>query len=340
MASKDNAPMSPRQWATNAVSTARTFIRAKTGGASTSAHNAQECTGVIQVGGYINSRGNKVAPYERICPYHNSGAGRSAAAVGAGATKSPGNFALRNSFSSDRANDPDDVVRLKQNLAKMNYYQPDPNSEEDGEFHGYPNAALVSAIKRFQQDNNLPANGQMTKGGPTELALNSKFESHGARFEYPVNTDKKQVAVFDGKSLSLYENDKKIKSWGGVAGKKDYQSPQYQNVADKGPLPAGMYIARQSELHHYDDMSWIERRVAPVGLWTRFPGGGRTSWGNAKVSLEPATQNQMHGRGGFTIHGGKYPGSKGCIDLTSQMDDFVRWFSKNGKDVMIQVKYD
>ncbi|MDE6478595.1 MAG: L,D-transpeptidase family protein, partial [Alphaproteobacteria bacterium] len=236
-------------------------------------------------------------------------------------------------------NNPGDVMRLKRNLAKMNYYHPDKRSESTNDFHGYPNDALVNAIKRFQQDNGLPVTGTMARGGPTEAALNSKYEFRGARFEHPVNADKKQIAVFDGKSLTLYDGDKPVKSWSGNAGKLDFQSPEFQDVVGKGPLPVGMYVARQSEFYYFDDMTWVERRLAPLGLWTRFP-GGRASWGSAKVSLEPSLQNDMRGRSGFTVHGGTTPGSKGCIDLEDNIDDFAEWFDKNGKDVVIQVKYD
>lgn len=42
---------------------------------------------------------------------------------------------------------------------------------------------------------------------------------------------------------------------------------------------------------------------------------------------------------GFYVHGGWEPGSNGCIDLTSQMDDFTKWFENNGHDLIINVKY-
>ena len=31
---------------------------------------------------------------------------------------------------------------------------------------------------------------------------------------------------------------------------------------------------------------------------------------------------------------------KGCIDLTSAMDDFTKWFTTNKKDLIIKVKYE
>ena len=41
----------------------------------------------------------------------------------------------------------------------------------------------------------------------------------------------------------------------------------------------------------------------------------------------------------FSIHGGRVPGSAGCIDLTSNMDNFVALFDYIGNDLIIQVEY-
>ena len=41
----------------------------------------------------------------------------------------------------------------------------------------------------------------------------------------------------------------------------------------------------------------------------------------------------------FSIHGGWEPGSIGCIDLTSDMDNFVALFDYIGNDLIIKVEY-
>ncbi len=33
------------------------------------------------------------------------------------------------------------------------------------------------------------------------------------------------------------------------------------------------------------------------------------------------------------------PGSRGCIDLANQMDDFTKWYENNAKDIPLIVKY-
>ena len=67
---------------------------------------------------------------------------------------------------------------------------------------------------------------------------------------------------------------------------------------------------------------------------------GERGWGKHRVWLEPSKKTDTFGRGGFYVHGGWEPGSNGCIDLTSQMDDFTKWFENNGHDLIVNVKYE
>ena len=69
-------------------------------------------------------------------------------------------------------------------------------------------------------------------------------------------------------------------------------------------------------------------------------GNAEKSW-NA-VSGKPGFQHPNYqdlNRDNFSIHGGKTPGSSGCIDLTKDMQNFTQWFEKNGYDVILHVKY-
>ncbi|MCL1892240.1 MAG: DUF2778 domain-containing protein [Alphaproteobacteria bacterium] len=291
--------------------------------------DGKDCNGIIKVSGYTKGNGTEVEPYERICPYPHDGKGQE------NIEKS---FEVKQDISSNRPANTGDVINVKQNLSKLGYYKSDPRSEPDGKFHGYPNDNLMTAIKGFQRDNKLVADGVIMKGGPTERALNDKFEFKGFTFKDPINVNKNQIAVFDGKSLSIYENDKKIQSWNGVAGKDGFQTKEFQNIKDKGPLPEGIYIAKQEGYQEHKDISWLDKRISSTGLAGSWR-GGTDSWGNQRVWLEPAKQNNMFGRSGFSIHGGKDPGSLGCIDLTSLMSAFSKWFKSNGKDVILKVRY-
>ena len=54
--------------------------------------------------------------------------------------------------------------------------------------------------------------------------------------------------MFDGKTLSIYENNKPIMSWDAVSGNKGYQTSEFQSMKDKGTIPEGTYVARQQSL--------------------------------------------------------------------------------------------
>ena len=123
-------------------------------------------------------------------------------------------------------------------------------------------------------------------------------------------------------------------SWDAVSGAKGYQSPKYQSVKDKGTIPEGTYVARQSELQHITPYGIIAG-IANAGTWP----GSLYSWGASRVKLESSQQTNTYGRGGFYIHGGWVPGSAGCIDLTSNIDNFVALFDYIGNDLIIKVEY-
>ena len=64
----------------------------------------------------------------------------------------------------------------------MNYYKPNKRSEPDEKFHKYANTELITAIKDFQRDNNLPVTGRISSGDETERVLNKIL-----RQTYPYN---------------------------------------------------------------------------------------------------------------------------------------------------------
>lgn len=144
----------------------------------------------------------------------------------------------------------------------------------------------------------------------------------------------KYSLFFDGNKLRLMRSDKELKSWDGVSGKKGYQSPEFQNLKDIGPIPEGEYNVLQ---RNYQEMDMLNALGGEIGRG-KFP-GGISSWGTKRVVLIPNKKNKMYKRDGFTIHGGAYPDSKGCIDLTNQNEDFMKTFRGLGKDLILKVKY-
>lgn len=64
----------------------------------------------------------------------------------------------------------------------------------------------------------------------------------------------------------------------------------------------------------------------------------KIAWGDHRYTLDPEPGNEMFMRDGMYIHGGKHPGSAGCIDLTDQMDEFSKiyelWKAYTGKSTI------
>ena len=146
-----------------------------------------------------------------------------------------------------------------------------------------------------------------------------------------------QYLDFDGKTLTLCENQQPVKSWGAISGHPDYQYKHMQHVVNKGPLPEGRYNVPLNDYQKWENLSLrnqIKSRLGG-GPWP----GAQDAWGTRRVWLKPNESNQMFNRTNLSIHGGSEPGSRGCIDLTNQMDDFAKWYENNARDVPLIVKY-
>ena len=133
------------------------------------------------------------------------------------------------------------------------------------------------------------------------------------------------------------KNGKLEESWNAVSGRQGYQHSVYQDLKNYGPIPEGNYAARIGQLQKWSNLNLLQKSTAYIGRG-EWP-GGISSWGENRIWLTPSLQTNTHGRDNFSIHGGKIPGSAGCIDLTEDMEDFTRWFEKNGYDVIVHVKY-
>lgn len=129
---------------------------------------------------------------------------------------------------------------------------------------------------------------------------------------------------------------------GGGGDKPDYQCKEYDTVKNKGPLPEGKWLVRQSQLQNfYKDQSKTDQAISKYGMgvfgkWR----GGKDSWGNNRIWLEPAKGTDNKNRTNLSIHGGKEFGSSGCIDLTDKMDEFTNRFKTYGHDMILDVRYD
>lgn len=147
--------------------------------------------------------------------------------------------------------------------------------------------------------------------------------------------------IFDGNKLSLVKNGSEVKYWQAMSGRKGFNTPEYQRIKNKGPLPEGAYDLRRSQVQNYDDSSAMDRVKGLFG-GGKWPGGTR-SWDKHRIWLDPEKDTQTYGRSGFSVHGGSEFGSAGCIDLAGGIESFMQDYNKitseTGKDLKVQVQY-
>jgi len=142
---------------------------------------------------------------------------------------------------------------------------------------------------------------------------------------------------FNGVVLVWLEDGQTYRQWPAVSGRPGFTGPEHQAAKKRGPLPAGRYRARQDRLERWDNVALV-KKLFSIAYRGPFP-GGTPAWGRHRVWLDPLPGNRMFGRSDFSIHGGQWAGSEGCIDLTSAMSDFVSEFLNYAKDLDLVVMY-
>jgi hypothetical protein len=78
--------------------------------------------------------------------------------------------------------------------------------------------------------------------------------------------------------------------------------PKCTRKTDSGPIPQGDYTIDSRELSNPGFLGDLRRN---------FLG----DWGDWRVPIHPNSGTQIFGRSDFLLHGGRKPGSKGCIDV-------------------------
>ena len=149
--------------------------------------------------------------------------------------------------------------------------------------------------------------------------------------------------LFDGKYIYIIKGNKIIAKFPAVSGQPlsdgtfDY-SVERQRMTNVGPIPEGDYTLNSNSTQKWSDLSTMQKIYA-LGLAGRFP-GGTIAWGSERVDINPSNYNpfDVPQRSGFTIHGGSFPGSAGCIDLTIYDKPFFNKIRNTGI-LKLTVKY-
>ncbi|MCD6391878.1 MAG: DUF2778 domain-containing protein [Planctomycetes bacterium] len=109
----------------------------------------------------------------------------------------------------------------------------------------------------------------------------------------------------------------------------DYEfkySVERQKKKGEGPIPVGDWWVNICEESSALGLSF---RLQSFRHWY-----AKEAWGSYSVPLHPESSTETHGRYGFFIHGGRYWGSAGCIDIKTadrQLDKlFAKAYRENG----------
>lgn len=115
---------------------------------------------------------------------------------------------------------------------------------------------------------------------------------------------------YDGSSAWLVNDDGKEVWRGPATSGRPGSTAGDEGKTDFGPIPEGTYTLNPSEISTVTGWDFVKRGLSgiPEGhLWS--------DWGNNRVRLHEAAGTNTFGRSEFFLHGGRSPGSLGCIDV-------------------------
>jgi len=132
---------------------------------------------------------------------------------------------------------------------------------------------------------------------------------------------------FDGKMLYAEGPDGEyIDSWPAKSGRPSSTfSLEDQGRRFYGPIPEGSYRVDPTQIQKWSDLSFMQKVLAYVGRG-QWP-GGTVSWGHQRVPIQIIEMPPGIVRSNMFIHGGRYFGSAGCIDLGPFDHYFFNYFS-------------
>ena len=149
--------------------------------------------------------------------------------------------------------------------------------------------------------------------------------------------------TFDGQTLTLTDSGGDTIESPATSGmkphnprnpeKKDYTDPKHQWVANRGPIPAGMYVLKPG---HYQVPDADKKGE------TYSSGGTAAKWGPMRVQIEP---NVVKNRSEFFLHMDVMnDGTAGCIGIPpayeGKFNQMMSLIARSRKDIKLAVKLD
>jgi hypothetical protein len=264
----------------------------------------------------------------------------------------------------------DDVKSLQQKLMNLGFLKT-KSMKPTGFFGNLTRAALNSYNGVSSQkiaDKKIEQPKIVDKKIPQIKPVN------GSKSTIPQNTNQepKVYLYFDGRKLQWIVDGKVVKTWEAVSGRtklntfgdknaeamvKKYGDnyKEFMKEKEQGPIPSGNYTVSQVQERTNGNATQFIQGKSYKQLFDLMMAGSKhdwnsgvapdlIAWGDFRLPITKKGDTETYGRGSFYIHGGGIPGSIGCIDLTTGMNDFAKYFldwkSKNpNKKMNLVVRY-
>jgi uncharacterized protein RhaS with RHS repeats len=126
------------------------------------------------------------------------------------------------------------------------------------------------------------------------------------------------ITYQNGKVTYYDDNGNPVSTSSGTSGAPGITDP---SVPWQGPIPPGTYTLNPSE-------------VSEGGFFRNLFG----DWGQYRVPLHPDAGTNTYDRKNFFLHGGKKPGSAGCIDIGDKDKDLLPEIIKHKGRIPVTVK--
>jgi RHS repeat-associated protein len=131
-----------------------------------------------------------------------------------------------------------------------------------------------------------------------------------------------QRLTFNGRQVTLYnKSGQKVGSYPATSGVPGTTDPR---IKDEGPIPEGLYLLDPSE-------------ISPTNFFRKYL--DPRDWGEFRVPLHPWLDTETFGRENFMLHGGKKPGSIGCIDVGKYDKELFKQLLASKSIISVRVKY-
>lgn len=122
--------------------------------------------------------------------------------------------------------------------------------------------------------------------------------------------------------LTFTDSDGKTYFYPATSGREGVTDP---SIPWSGPIPPGIYTLYPEEITGDPARRFKWKYIDEI------------DWGNYRVPLHPNAGTNLFTREDFFLHGGKYPGSAGCIDVGNKEYELFALIVKSKEPIILTV---